>query len=584
MGGAAAAPMRFHGVVLMAFTLSCAPLSLEGEDEREEVRQGILLACTAFVAPNGVDLPNAGTQARPWRTIQYAVSGGRIRAGAKLCIVGRTSRGPEVVYRENPVVLVSGLASDPIEITGLGVGNDRPLIDGTNDTDHPRPADCPAALAVYGQSNLVISNLRITHRGNSSRRCEDGGTECLSGCSAIGLSIVSAAPSGQPPVPSNGIVVDHVEVSGLRTPRSDQVAIPFQARSDDEAGVRRLVLSNSHFADNDTVAEASGSGLSTVNIGSNVRDFLVTRNTFDDFDTGGVELGGNLFGPSQPVGGVISENTFIGSGRCYPSVADCQLSASGVYNQAARNILIERNFFDHVGIGVNVKTELVHRCSHAPVLAAHTWVRNNVFSANRGAELQTGANDQRDAGCNYSSVDGVYFTQNTIYRRNGDVNSVGSVFIDSNPVATLIGDSAVLNNLIMTEERLYFIQGTPQFRSAANYLVSTRPVPFYDDGDVTWAQWLQTHDQGSPTGAAFVPVFVSSAPTLRSDFRLSNVSSPAHNRGLATDRFGTPTTPSWAAEGFGAYTPPTELDFYGGPRETPTLTRASTRDLGADEY
>ncbi len=566
--------MRFHFVVLI-FTASCtAPV---GEDERGWLDQSLTLACTAFVAPNGADDPDAGTQTRPWRTIQYAVSGNRLKPGSKLCLAART------VYRENPVVLVSGAANDPIELFGLGSGDDRPVIDGTNDAQHPRPGDCPAALTVYGQSNIVISNLKITHRGNSSFQCADGGTECLRDCSSIGLSIVPGAPPNAPPVASDHIVVDRVEVSHLRTTRTDQVAFPFLARSDSPAGVGHLIVSNSRFTDNDTVALATGLGVSAVNIAGNVHDFLVTRTTFDDLDTGGVELGGNQSFLLQPVGGVISENTFVGTGRCYPSVSNCSLSASGVYNQGARNILVERNFFTQGGVGVNVKTELVANCAFAPVLAAHTWVRNNVFFAGRDTELATGANDQLDAGCNYSPVDGVYFTQNTIYRRNGDTNSAGSVFIDSNPTATLIGDSAVLNNLIMTEERLFFIRGAPQFRSVANYLVSTRPVPFYDDGALTWAQWQQSHDQTSPTGTAFVPVFVSPAPSLRNDFRLSSVSSPAHNRGLATDRFGTPTTPSWAAEGFGAYTPPTELDFYGGPRET-TLTRTSTRDLGADEY
>ncbi len=569
------------------------------------------LTCTRYVSTSGNDA-NPGTAALPWRTINKAVRASTgLGGGAVVCVA-------EGTYNERVDVQVSGFMTwlgFPLYVTLVGLYGSRDLdagvsIDGGNGesivdgTDALGDAGCSPALRIDDQSYVRIANLVITHRG--TRDAPSNPLACLS----RGLSVTSTH------FPVDGILLDHDTVRGIRTRRDDQLGYPLGLASYAPSPVSNVQIRDSSFSDNDTVSTAFA--VSAVNISGNVVNWLVTQNRFDDFDTGGVELVGN-FGAAQPAFGVISNNEFIGSAR-----GDVLGSfASAVYDQGGRYILIERNFFDHVGHGVNVKTEpftvpdggsctshancangacVDGKCivCNAVPLTTGAWIRNNVFYESRGSDLLTGANDNGLPGvCNYSSVSGVSFTNNTVYRLLPSTDR--SISVATNPGAGLVGSNAIIDNLFRVPDAFlaYFSQTASvtsvpfvsDYNLIASPVASTGPVTRYFNGAaaaLTMAQWWSlgqdTHSQVQT--ALSSATFVSPIPSARSHFALSSVITPAHNTGAPYSPLlggPRPTTPTWLpANGFGTYTP-AELDHFGGPRENVGGKSVYRRDLGADE-
>lgn len=548
---------------------ACLDSELDPELDTAEVT-----SCTHYVSNTGNDANPGTSSGAAWRTIQHAVGADSpVGPGAVVCVAPGT-------YQENVVFRRSGAAGSPITLMGLTGITSGPVIDGTR-TEIPY-TECPPALTIDASSFIRITNLGFTHHG------VPGYTANF--CTSTGIRIGSGLTS------VDEISIDHVTVSGIRTAYGNALGVPIGVASyRSDVLISHVQITDSVFTDNDTVAESIrfGSGvtdvalgISAINIIGNTRDWLVARNVFDDNDTGGVEIGGNQGNNLQPTGGVISNNWFRQSGRYGESPRAAFPSA--VYNQGARDILIERNFFDHPGHAINIKTEpmvlppdpLV--CgSVAP--AAHTWIRNNIIVGSRGGDLITGANDNGIPSCNYGDVDGVYVTNNTIVRDNADT----AVFdITRNASAGLIGDNKFADNLVITPGSLFHIVGDPMLASNYNYLVSPLAAPFDWNGARTWAYWQGFHDQASQiSSAAPATVFAVNPPVQRADFALSTTLTPPHNSGAPYTPFlgSRPTTPAWAAAGFGAYTPTAELDHYGGAREVSGKVKVVRRDIGADE-
>lgn len=582
------------------------------------------LTCTRYVSTSGDDA-NPGTASLPWRTINKAVSNdGGLGGGTVVCVA-------EGTYNERVDVQVSGYMTwlgIPRYFTLVGLygardldagvsvdgGNGESIIDGTDDNLYKLPlVECPPALQINNQSYIRIANLVVTHRGFLQPH-----PLIVTSCHSRGISVSATT------VPADGILLDHNSVRGIRTKRDEQLGVPLAFGSFTAAPVSNVQVLDSRFSDNDTVS--SQFAISAVDISANAVNWLVARNRFDDLDTGGVELAGN-FGAAQPTYGVISNNEFIGTARA--DVADAGLPiagfASAVYDQGGKYILIERNFFDHVGHGVNVKTEpftvpdggvctshvdcangacvngACIVCNAVP-LTTGAWIRNNVFYESRGSDLLTGANDNGLPGvCNYSSVSGVSFTNNTVFRLLPNANR--SISVATNPYAGLTGSNAIKDNLFRVPDAfLSYLSQTASVTSVpfvsdynliASPVASTGPVTRYFNGvpaALTMAQWWSlgqdTHSQVQT--ALSSATFVSPTPSTRSQFALSSVSTPAHNTGapyaplLGGPR---PTTPTWLpANGFGTYSPPVELDHFGGPRENVSRAFVYRRDLGADEF
>ena len=117
-----------------------------------------------FVSPSGSNT-NPGTQALPWKTLQYAV--GKLSAGQTLYAMGGT-------YAETVTINASGTASAPIAVTAYP--GQSPIIDGST----VAVGNYASLLAINGNyvnvSNFEIRNINVDgHGGNAGAYTVEGG-------------------------------------------------------------------------------------------------------------------------------------------------------------------------------------------------------------------------------------------------------------------------------------------------------------------------------------------------------------------------------------------------------------------------
>lgn len=514
-----------------------------------------LVTCTHYLDPAGDD-GGDGSTATPWKTVAHAMA--TVAPGATVCARAGT-------YHENLLITRSGTAAAPITLTrDPAAPIDAVVLDGTIDAALAYPG-CPPTLWIYGGAYLRVVGLTIRHGGNAGY--PGNPFECTAG----GLWV---SPNYQAAVSAHDLELTDNVIELVAPSRSDHLGVPMGLSAYvPGVDVHHVRVLRNVFRDNDTINEGSGIAVGALAIAGDVHDFEVSGNTFDDPDTGGVETGGNQGNNLYPRHGVIAGNDFLDSGH--------DNGTAGVYLQASRDILIERNYFRGNGNSINLQTEPPCGVT-SPVITGNVVVRNNVMVNPRHHQVVMGA----FAGSNvcpplgYLPVDNVYVTNNTLYRTGA--GSLPSIYMPANGANTITGDSRILDNIIVTDGRSIDLTppgGLPPPLINFNYHASPLAKPFTRSLlDLTWAQWrAQGHDTNS-TLRATLPTSVFKGPVpSRAGFALkSSTPNPPRNAGAPVVSGVVPTTAPWAS--FGAYAPAVELDFYGGPRDR------NRRDLGADEY
>ena len=550
-------------LVLLVAVAACSTPSL---DDRDPPDGGIadgapvdipraLPTCTHHVATTGSDVAGTGTAARPWRTVQFAMSS--VGPGAVVCLAPGT-------YLENVLVTGSGTQALPITLTRDPSLAGEVILDGT--VPGPGVPQCWPAIWFYGASNVRMVRLTITAHGNAGFPGPNYGL-----CTSSGVYVT-------PDYSVAGSVSDGIELVGntirdISTARTDQLGIAVSVSSYTPGrAVKNLRILDNTFLRNDTMNDATGIEVGALSIDGDVHDFEIRGNTFDDTDTSGVEMGGNQGNNLAPNHGVIADNTFVGSGYA--------IGSYGVYLQAARYILVERNLFEGTGNGVGVLTEPPCGVTD-PVLAGFTLVRDNVFIESRDRDVLIGA----FAGSNacpplgYQAVDSVYVTNNTMYR----TRSLGmpSIYAPANGSAGITGDSKILDNLIITDGRLVDVMPGAGAGPVVdnNYYVTPRAAPFvWNLADETFDAWrARGNDPHSTLSTSIIlsSVFTGPVPSASGFHLRATAPQPPRDAGSLGG-----SAPSWAAGNapFGAFSPTLELDFYGGSRDR------LRRDIGADEY
>lgn len=163
------------------------------------------------VSPRGDD-NNAGTNRRPWRTLQK-VSGAEFRPGDRILLGGgRTFAGPLLLDAKD-----NGSEGKRITVTSYGAG--RATIDG----------GAGPAMEIQGASYVTVKNLKLTGAGRKT------------GSKSSGLVLKDVAK----------IEVDEVEVSGFRT---SGVAID---------GAKDTRITHVHAYENGGAGISSDGGVST---------------------------------------------------------------------------------------------------------------------------------------------------------------------------------------------------------------------------------------------------------------------------------------------------------------------------------
>lgn len=566
---------------------------LDGEATGEASAAAMVAPCTHYVsstAANAADDAAHGSATAPYRHINYAIN--VVPASSKVCVTAG-------LYQEN---LYFG-NHDSITVTRVGSGE--VVIDGTALTDDTtNQSQCAPTVGIYGRDRITLSNLTITHHGNPYYKPTNENP--YSDCLATGLLIQPISPAVLPTShgDASNVTVSSCVFRDIHPVRSDQLGLGIAFGSYDPAyKVTNVTITNSTFTNNDTINEGTGIRVGVVAVVGDARDFVITNNTFDDPDSGGVETAGNQGNPLHPERGLIANNVFKRSGSLG------SFNNAAVYLQSARNVVVERNFFDQVYIGVSVYTEYPYTkdplaaCPFTRVPAGNITIRDNVMFGTLVQDFRTGANKAMvcpqalvndecpvapvEKPCNYGTVDDVYFTNNTLYHPLDGATPDSAILVNHNSTAGLVGTNKILDNIIVTPGVVAELtQGaSAQIASDYNYVVSTRkntvgiPIPFkLGTANTTVNGWKATgRDLGSVFATSVAPnVFVSAAPAARADFALSNVITPPHNLG-APSVVGQPlpTTPPWPLPALAS----PELDQYGGVRDN-----GDRRDVGADEH
>ena len=181
-------------------------------------------------------------------------------------------------------------------------------------------------------------------------------------------------------------------------------------------------------------------------LNGNVRNFAVTNNYVHDVNNIGIDIiGGEGRSPDPATDaardGIVAGNRvtrarFSGGGR----------DAAGIYVDAGRNVIVERNLVWRNDVGIEVNA------LHAPAVATGVVVRNNFVWSNNRVGISIGGSDAFTGSVQNSRVTNntvvrndvrrtgggelrVQFASNNVIANNVVVGRAGSVLLNSEPVA-----------------------------------------------------------------------------------------------------------------------------------------------------
>ena len=474
-------PSALVCAVVVAGALTAAPPMLGTWVGRAEasVPAVTLGDCTHHVAVDGDDA-GPGSRARPWRHVDFAVD--QVGPGDVVCVSGGT-------YRELVTFDRAGRAGGEwITLAADPAASGPVILDGTIDgTTIPNRCVCPATIQIEGRSHVRVSGIVVENRGNA--RYHECRGALRQQCSAKGIGVQTVAEGSV----VTDIVIDRCTLRDIAPAYPEALGIPLSVGAQALGSVvSELQVHGNRFRDSDTAGPVIETGM--IGMTGSVRDFAITGNVFDDASSLGIDLGGNQLGHDYPLRGVISDNQFLTRG---PS------ANYAVQIQGGQQMLVERNYFQHVGRGVAVTTE--PPCDVDPhVLAKHVWIRNNVFSGTQQQDLVTGAFDNAGASdCpgapfpRYLGTESVWFTNNTVYRptASGDP-TVASISVVGYGDVGLGGDSRIMNNVFVSGDRVFDLRvpawaPAPRFEfNTIVYLGAASISPFRrNGGGLDWPGW-----------------------------------------------------------------------------------------------
>lgn len=380
---------------------------------------------------SGLDSQAAGSEAMPWRTLQYALN--NLNASRTVRISGTCN---ERLVLPSNITLERAYAHIPAVVDGGNVGI------------------YPGVFEIWGQHDITISGLTIRNSSNIPGNTVKG-IDILSGKGPDNLWS-TADDVGSYNIKIKNNIFEEIN----RSSSTNAYALPLLVSSwgnslTSGTAAHHISIVGNKFRESDTNSATLGQPL--LAIVDNVTDFEIRNNHFRDADAGSaIEISGNRSTsamPNRPHAGVIIGNTFDGMGE------------SGIYITAAQKILIQRNTFKDSRRGVNVYTENQGLLGDFDI-ASDIWIRNNTFKDLEYQALATGAIWSSE----YCDVANVYFTNNTVWNKNKPNSSEAiSLFGDSaidpgeatsclttcgtvqNECGGLIGDSKIVNNVIFSD-------------------------------------------------------------------------------------------------------------------------------------
>jgi len=384
-----------------------------------------------YVATSGKD-SNPGTEKSPWKTIQHA---------ANKALPGSTVYVKEGVYKEQVTINVSGSAAKGY-IRFQSYPGQTAILDGAGVTFPPSTdsgtrglvqitdksyvtfegfeirnitpnTGFPAAISINGKGDHLQIRANVIHHVNNGRH----------GAHVIG--VYGSALDGS----INNLIIDGNQIFDLVLGRSEAVHI--------DGNTELWVVTNNQIHDSD-------------NIGIDALGFYKTSQVYDQARNGFIS--GNLVYNIN-----VSKNPEDLGGN----------SASGIYIDGGRDILVEGNLLHDNNIGLQISSEIPGK------LASFVTARDNVIYHNTSSGISIGGYSE-----SVGSTDHCAIINNTLFENDSLENGIGEVNFQYFP-PTIFGNlfennllyanahgtivSSYLNTPRVTlDHNLYFAVGGPK--------------------------------------------------------------------------------------------------------------------------
>ena len=345
----------------------------------------IYLPATTYYVDSGAGSDsNPGTQAQPWRTIQYGVD--QLSPGDTLYAESGT-------YFEKITFNTSGSPGNPIVLTGPW--GTMPSIVGVA---FP-PVGRDGLITVKDQSYIVIENMELIDYETTD---------------------VNQTPVG---ILVEGIVQDLVirncSIFGIRQNATTGIggvnAIGVYGTSDQGA------ISGLKLLDN-TIAHIKSFWSEAVTLNGNVRDFEIAGNHIENCDNIGLDFIGwegecsgctDTTGPNVDRardGWVHANYVYLVDSKDNPAYGG-ERNAAGIYVDGGANIIIEGNRVHQSNFGIELASEHYQRATDAII------VRSNLIYENHLIGISTGGYDA-GTGPGGGSATNCYVINNTLYQNH----------------------------------------------------------------------------------------------------------------------------------------------------------------------
>ena len=483
-----------------------------------------------FVSPDGNDTLGDGSEASPWRTLQFAVD--NLQPGERLRVLPGVYAETLIIGSED-----SGSEAQPIEI----IGAPGAIIDGSGIT----PQDRQALIELRSASWVRLQNLELRNfRTQSGYEVPD---------TPIGLLI----SGGSSDIEVRGLDIHHIE---NRSTCALDDGCGVGANGIAVYGDSATPIRNLRFVDN-RVHDNTLASSESFTLNGNIDGFELIGNEVRDnnniaFDFIGYEAD---VCPTCDVednrarNGIVRGNRAIdNSSLGNPAYGNAtEGSAGGFYVDGGHHILFENNISMGNDIGLEIASE------HAGKASEYIVVRNSLIHDNLQAGLSLGGYASSDQGEGGGSARNLWIYNNTLYHNRGWGSEI--------TLAYRVQDAVFANNVL-------YGTGTP----AEN-------LDSQSNGGYSGLQWLKNLWWGEDSGGDDLP----NADQLRADpglvdpptgdFSLT-AGSPAVDAGVSPPAPGVWPGEFWNSRYPGGLPALADTDAAGDPREQGTAV-----DLGALE-
>lgn len=367
---------------------------------------GVSAGHVYYVATNGLD-SNAGSQDKPWRTVQRAansvmpgdtvyVRGGVYNEIVDVPTSGSAAVGP-IVFSSYPgeTAALSAKGLSIPESTMRGVWNlaDRSYvtIQGFDVGYYSASSTTATPIGIYisgAGSNISLLNNRVHDIVNTIESCPNG--------NAFGIEVYGS----RAPASINNLVISGNEVDHLRTGCSESLSLT--------GNVEQWTISNNVVHDNDNIGIAAlGFEKAAPNIGSVIYD--------------------------QARDGVISGNTVYNissqtNGAYHPG----DFSSDGIYVEGGTRVTIERNLVHHVDIGIELASETLNK------LSSDVTARNNLIYLSNSAGISIGGASTKNGGALNMTI-----VNNTLFQNDSQGTGSGEFQIQYHVSGTVFENNVI---------------------------------------------------------------------------------------------------------------------------------------------